>query len=97
MGANNGEKPILSRGWVYLILLAIVTIVFSGIFIYISISDIHDQMLFTYAALIYAVFILYLMIVTSAYYLKIREPAEIMVEVQKLQSTISDAFRRPRW
>ncbi len=97
MRTNGGDISILSRGWVYLIILAAVTIVFSGIFVYISVYDSQDQMLFTYAALIYAVFILYLMIVTSAYYLKIREPAEIMVEVQKLQSTISDAFRRPRW
>lgn len=97
MRTNNGDTSILSRGWVYLIILAVVTIIFGGIFVYISVYDAHDQMLFTYAALIYAVFILYLMIVTSAYYLKIREPAEIMVEVQKLQSTISDAFRRPRW
>lgn len=97
MRTNEGDTSILSRGWVYLIVIVAVTIVFSGIFIYISVYDGQDQMLYTYVALIYAVFILYLMIVTSAYYLKIREPAEIMTEVQKLRSTISDAFRRPRW
>lgn len=97
MRTNDGDTSILSKAWVYLIILAIVTIAFCGIFIYITVYDAQDQMMFTYVALIYAVFILYLMIVTSAYYLKIREPAEIMVEVQKLQSTISDAFRRPRW
>ncbi len=97
MRTNDGDTSILSRGWVYLILLAVVTIVFSGIFVYISVYDTQDQMLFTYVALIYAVFILYLIIVTSAYYLKIREPAEVMVEVQNIRSTISDAFRRPRW
>jgi len=97
MRINGRDTSILSKAWVYLIILAAVTIVFCGIFIYITVYDSQDQMLFTYAALIYAVFILYLMIVTSAYYLKIREPAEVLVEVQKLRSTISDAFRRPRW
>jgi CHASE3 domain sensor protein len=53
-------------------------------------------MLLSYVALIYAVFILYLMIVTSAYYLKVREPVEIKAEVQKLRTSISDAFKRPR-
>ncbi len=97
MRINGRDTSILSKAWVYLIMLAVVTILFCGIFVYITVYDGQDQMIFTYVALIYAVFILYLMIVTSAYYLKIREPAEVLIEVQKLRSTISDAFRRPRW
>ena len=97
MSTNNGATSILSRGWIYLIALAAVTLVFCGIFIYLTVYDVQDQMLFTYVALMYAVFILYLIIVTTAYYLKIRQPAEVQMEIQNLRSTISDAFTRPRW
>lgn len=96
MRAYSRETSVLSRGWIYLIALAIVTLAFACIFFYVTVYDSNDRMLLSYVALIYAVFILYLMIVTSAYYLKVREPVEIKAEVQKLRTSISDAFKRPR-
>ncbi len=97
MQKDSQDTSILSRGWIYLIILAIVTIAFACIFVYITVYDSHDTMLLFYCALIYAVFILYLIIVTILYYLKVRKPKENMSEVQKLRSSISDAFYRPKY
>jgi uncharacterized membrane protein len=97
MQTHSRDNSILSKGWVYLIALAVITIAFGCIFVYLTVYDGHNKMLLSYVALIYAVFILYLMIVTSTYYLKVLEPAEIKIEVQNLRFRISDAFHRPRY